>query len=495
MRRLVVALSLLLAVVAGGSAAAATPSFPLTHSADKRYLVDRDGVPFPILGRTAWFITSLRAVDWLAFLDDTAARGYTAIEFHVVNHDRRGNHPPFDGGGNPPFLKRLDGGRWNGSLSYSNIEREAPDFTTPNPAYWDGVDALLAFCQSNGMLAFMFPAYVGYPGTDQGWMAEITANGAARMKTYGAWLAARYRTQANIVWMLGGDNGTFGAAEAAAEAGLLAGLKSVAGQQSTMFSAEWSSDSIAAAHPAYGSAMTLDGAYSWRGDVNSWGRAAYAHEPKRPAFLLEEPYDQEGPDGNGVNPHATQPVRRFQWWGWLSTISGYIAGNGYVWPFTSNWRARLDTPGARDMARLNAFIRSIAWYRLVPSGLAGTRPIVTSGESAIDTGWFDSLTSWAVRTVTGRDPAVSAADYVAAAAAPDGSLMVAYLPPAHAGPITVDMTVMARPARARWLDPTTARLVAIGDGLANAGQRLFTPPGRNGAGAADWVLMLDAAAP
>ena len=72
------------------------------------------------------------AVDYHTFVDDTAARGYNAIEFHVVNHDPRGNRPPFNGNGDPPFLKRLNGTAWNGSLSYGNVTSDAPDLTTPN---------------------------------------------------------------------------------------------------------------------------------------------------------------------------------------------------------------------------------------------------------------------------------------------------------------------------------------------------------------------------
>ena len=34
------------------------------------------------------------------------------------------------------------------------------------------------------------------------------ANGPARMQSYGAWLATRYKNRKNIVWMLGGDMGT-----------------------------------------------------------------------------------------------------------------------------------------------------------------------------------------------------------------------------------------------------------------------------------------------
>jgi uncharacterized protein DUF4038/collagenase-like protein with putative collagen-binding domain len=432
--------------------------------------VDSAGKPWPILGRTAWFITSLAESDWKKFVDDTAAKGFTAIEFHAINHDPRGRHPPFDGGGSVPFTRTLDGAAWTGSLAYSDVGRQAPDFTKPDESYWRRLDALLAYLESRGLVAFMFPAYVGFKGGDQGWMQEMVANGPSRVQAYGAFIANRYRQQKNLVWMAGGDKGEFNAAEAAVESSLLQGMQGVGGQQSLQFSAEWSGDSIATDQPTFGKLMTLNGAYSWEGSVVAQGRRAYAHEPTRPAFLLEEPYDEEGPDGNGVNPSATQPVRKFQWWGWLSTIGGYIAGNGYVWPFKPGWESHLDTRGARDLARLNAFVRSIEWHRLVPSGLGGMK-----------------------RLAGGSPP--GAGDHVAAAATPDGTLLVAYVPPVHWGAVAIDMTALSSPARARWFNPWSGAFTPIGEGLPNDGVRRFTPPGDNGSDWSDWVLVLDAAAP
>src|SRR6185369_3881488 len=89
------ALAVLL-VLASATAAPAAPVFPVRSSANHRYLTDSSGAPFPILGRTAWFVLSLTTDDYRRFIDDTAARGYTAIELHVVNHDPRGNRPPLD---------------------------------------------------------------------------------------------------------------------------------------------------------------------------------------------------------------------------------------------------------------------------------------------------------------------------------------------------------------------------------------------------------------
>ncbi len=447
----------------------ATAVFPVSRSANGRYLQDATGTPFPILGRSAWFITSLTDTEYEAFLDDTAAKGFDVIEFHVINHDPRGNDPPFAGNGALPFLKQLDGSSWSGSLTYSNINTQAPDLTTPNEAYWTHVDALLSYAESKGIVAFMFPAYVGYNGGDQGYMQELVANGPTKVQSYGAWIASRYAARKNVVWMLGGDMGTgtpFSPQQSAVEQALLTGLKSVPGQQSTLFSAEWSSESIATDQVSFGSAMSLNGAYSWSGDVNTQCRRAYSYAPVEPAFLLEEPYDEEGPDGNGVNPSATQPVRRFEWWGWLSGVGGYMAGNGYIWPFNTGWQNHLDTQGARDLSWLNGFIRSVAWQNLVPSGLGGMGTIVTAG-------------------------AGSGTSYVAAAAAPSGSLVVAYVPPDHSGSITVDMTKLSGPVRVRWLNPTTGAFTNVAIGLPNVGTKAFTPPGDNGTGFDDWVLVLD----
>jgi hypothetical protein len=452
-------------------AAKASP-FPIAISASGRFLTARSGAPFPILGRTAWFVISAPETEYRAFIADSVARGYDAIEMHVLNHDPRGHHPPFNGAGVLPFSKRLDGAAWSGALTYQNITSEAPDFSAPNEDYWTFVDAFLAHCESHGILVLFFPAYVGYQGGEQGWMREMAANGAARVRAYGAFVSARYKNQKNLVWMIGGDMGTrpdlFDSAQTAIEQALLDGINSVAGRQSRQMSAEWTSESIATDQTTFGGSMTLNGAYSWTGAVTTQVRRAYAYLPVRPAFLLEEPYDEEGRDGTKVNPSSTQPVRRYQWWGWLGGIAGYVAGNGYVWAFKpGDWQRHLDTQGSRDMAQLNAFIRSIAWYNLVPSGVGGMKTLVVAGASS-----------------------VNAADYVAAAAAPDGTLLIAYVPPSHRGSISIDMTAMSSRARARWFNPTTGAYVSIGT-FPNTRAQGFEPPGDNGSGFADWVLVLD----
>ncbi len=442
--------------------------FPLVTSADRRYLQDQNGQPFPILGRVSFSLASLNVSDYQTYLDDTAAKGFNAIELMLIN--RSGNNAPFDANGQLPFVNLLDGTAWNGSMA-SGVN---PDFTTPNETYWQHIDGILDYARQKGILCFAFPSYAGYNGNlADGWMIPMVANGTTKMTSYGSWIATRYKAYPNIVWLLGGDAGTgdavFTSSELAVEQAMLSGMQSVSGQLSTQFSATWKAPCIYTdqTDPTLKAAGTLQGAYDWP-DPTSQCRRGYAYSPVMPAFLVEEPYDQEGPDGTGVDVFATQPVRRFQWWGWLSSIGGFVCGNGYVYRFVpGDWDTHLNTQGTLDMGRLNAFIKSIPWQTLVPSGLGGMKTLITAG---------------------GNNSGDST--YVAAAADPAGALLVAYVPPAHTGSITVDMTALSGPAQASWYNPTTAAYSLISPSIGNTGTYTFAPPGDNGSGYADWVLVL-----
>lgn len=445
--------------------------FPLSISSDKRYLVDQHQKPFPILGRTAWFIISQSEKGIREFIDNTISHGFNAIEMSVITHWPMGNHAPFNGEGQIPFLKRLNGEDWNGLLTYDTAlkGRDMPDLQTPNQAYWNYVDKLLEYCEGKEIAVLLFPAYVGYVGQEQGWMKELVANGDEKVEAYGKWIATRYKDRKNIIWMLLGDMGKFNGEQKNAEQALINGLKSIKGS-SIQYTAESHSGENAADNIHFGKEMTLNGVYTWSLDipVPFLARKGYSHQPTMPAFLLEEPYDEEGPDGNNYNPNATQPVRRFQWWGWLNTIGGYVAGNGYVWQFVDPiWQQHLNTQGALDMKRLNSFIQSIEWWKLIPSGLGNMKHLV------LDAG-DDTSTM-----------------YVGSAAASDGTLLIAYLPPDRSGSFHVDMTALNKKAYGYWFDPTNGSYLEInGSPLSNRKVYEFIPPGKNAQNEMDWVLLL-----
>jgi hypothetical protein len=445
--------------------------FPLSTHSSGRYLVTANGAPRPSLGRTSWNVVSLSVAARTAFLEDTLARGFNAIELAIPHRDPRSTASPFCGNGSAPFLKLLNGSDWTGSFSYGG---SAPDFTTPNETYWLFADVLIDYCASRGIALHLFPAYVGFDATDQGWMTEMVANGTTKMQTYGAFIANRYRNRGNIVWMMGGDKGTgarpFNGSESAVESSFLTGLRSITGR-STQYSAEWDGPSIATDQVDFGGFTTFNGSYSWQGETATYSRQAWSHSPTLPAFLDEEPYDEEGPDGDSTNPNATQPVRRFNWWGWLNAIGGYCAGNGYIWKVNSGYASHFASQGQVDCMWMNRFIQSCNWWLLVPSGLSGIGTLITANAGNINN-------------------VNNTSDYIASAASPDGSLLVAYLAPGAGNP-TVDMTKMRGTTTARWYNPTTGAYSAIGS-FSNSGTQSFTKPGDNGTGFNDWVLRLDA---
>jgi hypothetical protein len=399
-------------------------------------------------------ITHLSAAEYRAVLDDTATKGFSAIE---VKPPLAPDGYQFDANGNLPFLKRLDGANWTGQvIPYSNVNAQAPDFTTPNEAYWAGVDAFFADAGRRGLLVLYFPAYVGYDHTDW-WMDMMVANGASKMRAYGAWIATRYQHQKNLVWMLGGDKGTggipFNTNELAVETAFINGLKSVA-TDAREYSAEWLRGSITT--DLFASDITVNGTYASAADIINQGARAWAYSPKTPAYAQEYPFEELSGTGN---------VRPLTMWAWLSTIGGYLFGNGIFTDFSSpTYLSHMNTEGTQDAQRLNEFIRTIPWYTLVPNNSA-----VTAGK-----GTTGNLT------------------YVASAASRDGSLFLAYVPPQHTGSITIDMSVMKGTTSVRWWDPTSGSYVSDSSGLSNSGTRTFTPPGNNSAGSSDWLLVLTA---
>jgi len=441
--------------------------FPVRISADKRYLQDQHGKPFPILGCTAWCIISQTENGQQAFIQHTKSFGYNSIEMSVICHWKMENHAPFNGKGDLPFLKKLDGSDWKDSLDYK-AGKNSPDFTTPNEAYWKYVDQLISYCGKNGILIFFFPAYVGYHNSDQGWIEEMVANGPDKIRSYGAWIASRYKNSKNLVWMLLGDDGKFSPEKKEAETALIAGLKSVHAQQSIYYTAESFSGENSADNADFGKEMSLNAVYNWERNIPAQARRAYARTPVMPSFLLEEPYDEEGPDGNNYNPHAVQPVRRFQWWAWLSSIGGYIAGNGYIWPFIDPyWQQHLNSTGAKNMKVLNGFVHSVAWWKLIPSGLNGMQDLVIN--NAADT----------------------TEKYIAAACTKDGNILIAYIPPAHVGTFTINTSVLKSSSTAEWFDPTNGKLISISHPVVPSKKtQEFQTPGKNAAGENDWVLVI-----
>src|SRR5262249_49104347 len=136
----------------------------------------------------------------------------------------------------------------------------------------------------------------------------------------------------------------------------------------------------------------------------------------------------------------------------LCGSTGQMYGNKYTWPFLAGWKDKLDTPGAVQMIHVQALFTPRRWHDLVPDQQHAilTEALGTSAQF----------------------------DYAAAAATPNGRLVIAYIPDHRT--ITINMARLAGPATARWYDPASGKFHDIpGSPLANTGSRKFETPGDN----------------
>ena len=195
--------------------------------------------------------------------------------------------------------------------------------------------------------------------------------------------------------------------------------------------------------------------------------------PPRPAWQQEGIYEQD-PNVPAFTGAAWE-TRRARYW---SVLAGGIAGDGFGSRDAYKWvrfPASLFSPGAEYSTVAFRLFATLPWWRLRPAGTGhgrAGRDLVVSGGGT-----------------PGRP------DFVTAAVVEGGSHLVAYVPPTGAAPrtLTIDLSALSAPARARWYNPASGAWTEIAARLPNAGTREFVTPGDNGTGLGDWVLVLDPA--
>lgn len=423
------------------SALAAAPSFPLKASPDGRYLVDARNRPFFYQADTPWMLFRLGPEEVDEYLNDRRARGFTALQIMLTGFmDMRTRD------GLTPF------GRDN-NLGH------------PNESYFARADAIIKKATDKGFVLAIAPLWSGCCG--EGWTGQfngkwkpLNVNGPSKAREFGRWLGARYAAFPNLIWIMGGDHNPDQSFEVICE--LAAGIHEMAPHQ--LMTVHNAPDNSSAAFYDEMPWLGLDAAYSYRelqGPVyREWSR------PKnvRPILLLESGYEHEANDGRQGTPFR---VRRQVY---AAVLNGALVGTAYghrdIWRFSDQWRTALADPGATQVGLAQRFFSGRPWWKLEPDQGDG---LVAEGRGKVD-----------------------ADDYVSAARAADGTLVIAYLPTAR--PVTVDMARLAGRVKAVWYDPTDGSdRVIDGTPLANHGIRQFTPPGRNAAGESDWVLVLEGA--
>jgi hypothetical protein len=418
----------LLGVVFGTTGSTASGLYPVRVGPDHRHLIDQRGRPYLIQGDAPWsLISGLTQEEAERYLEKRRSQGFNSIIVNLIEHKFRG---PVNRYGEGPFAT-------------------AGDFSTPNEKYFAHADWVIRKAAEKGIQVFLAPIYLGYIGTDEGWVEETLSNGIEKCGNWGRYVGNRYKDFDNIVWLMGGDRNP-GTSLDAVNA-IAAGIKEY--DQRHLFAAHVHPESIAADQYASGGWLDLNSTYTYS-IVHQNLLADYNRLPTRPFFLIESTYE-------GEHNASNVQIRRQAYWAILCGGTGQFMGNRPIWLFDPGWQSAMDATGSQDMTRLNALFSSRAWYQLIPDQ---KHEIVVDG-----LGEFRGL------------------DYLAAARTSDGRTLIAYLPTART--FTVDMTkISGKLAKGWWFNPRTGKSIPAGE-CATKGKKQFTPPADG-----DWVLVLDDAA-
>lgn len=463
-----------------GTIAASDSVFPLAAHASGRYLVDSTGTPWRPHGDSAWaLMMEVDSAGVNTYLDDREARGINLLKLQASIPDEfwtGGSSPASLGAsGALPFLLNVSGTTW--TAVWANHDAA---FDSPNDDYWDWVDEVIRRAAQRGIAIIIDPMYWGFNfGASGGWWQTFAQahNTQSVCFGFGQYLGARWASHKNLILNLGTDMFPTSASESSARARkIIEGLQDAGCTQ--LVTAHYKRSSTSDDYADYADLITFRSVYPGIGSGGShaatYGRAlvAYDQAPTQPMSAVEQIY--EGEPESPSTPRTRQQIRSYSWWPAMCT-AWPVFGNRDVELFRVDWEDFLNSNGMQDFEHLGAFFDAIEWWLLEPRD-----DLVTAGGGGNQT----------PAATPGNNDGTDGLDHVSVAMASDGSVLVAYVPHAHSGAVTLDMSELASAVRARWYDPTNASYTAIANYPAS-GTQAFTTTGNNADGTADWALILD----
>lgn len=422
-----------------------------------RYLVDRLGKPLFWLGDTAWLLSQMTTRDDVElYLKTRARQGFTVIQAGVVMGEER------VGGTLRPNAY--------GDLAFSGGDPARPlltpgdDFRQPGEYdYWDHVDYLVERAAAHRLTLGLLPLFVGYRGDGYKYLTPDNAH------HYGLFLGKRYRDQAHLLWILGGDNTPDTEAKQRVwhelARGITVGTVGTEDYSRTLMTYHINGGNSSSQWFHKAPWLDFNMVQVWGNEKGIYPKLTqdYHLSPVKPTGLGEGSYEN-GPQ-YPTRPIDALKVRKQAYWSYFA--GGYHTyGNTDTWNFSSckpeatqNWREALESPGAASLSVLAKLLISLEWWRLVPD------PSVFAG----------GMGSGETLNVAMRSE--------------KGDRLVIYLASPAAISLHMDRIRTAQKARATWIDPRTgARSAANGKEFPANGTHEFSPP----EGWADAILLLEA---
>ena len=447
------------------AAAAGTQSHPwrLAVSANHRFLQRADGTPFFWLADTGWLLLSkLNRAEAIRYLDDRQAKHFNVIQVMVLH---------------TPEARAANGAAalMDGNPGRPRVTPGADPASAEQYDYWDHLDWVLREAERRGLYLALVPAW--------GSLAKSGALNASTAAAYASFLAHRYRSSPNIVWLVGGDAKGNEHLEVWRAVGrtlraedpehLITFHPFGRMQSSTWFHAEpWLDfNMFQSGHRRYDQDTDSPkrfGEDNWRYVLDD-----YSKDPPKPV-LDGEPSYENIPQGlhDGSQPYWTAAdARRYAYWSVFAGACGHTYGDNAVMQFhaagsgsgdyspRNDWFDAINDPGAGQMKHLAALMRSRPYFERAHLPHAVVAGGGSGHQHVIATGGRDYVM---VYSYTGR-------------------------------PFELRLGIIRGGSlRAWWFSPRDGRAEPVGD-VPNDGVRRFVPPGQPGEGN-DWVLVLDDAA-
>jgi hypothetical protein len=437
----------------------------LKASPDGHFLLQEGGRPFFYLGDTAWeLFHRLNRQEVDRYLKNRAARGFTVIQAVALAE-----------------LNGLNDPNAYGYRPLVNNDPTRPDVKEgPDNDYWDHVDYIVKKANSYGLYIGFLPTWGDKWNKKWGEGPEIfTPENAA---VYGEWLGQRYRAEANLIWILGGDRPVENDRHREILRAMANGLRMGDG-----------GSHLITLHPTGGQGSAeyfpdeawLDFHLRQNGHEDGFNpryqatRADYNRVPAKPV-LDGEPIYEDHPiafDAAKNGHSVAADVRRPLYWDLFSGACGHTYGNHAVWqmwmpgkaPINNplmTWDLAIEQPGAGQMQYARWLLESRPMLSRIPDD---SLIVAAAPETAVPGAGLKRL-------VATRDSA--------------GSYAMIYVPAGRPFRIRLN-SLQGNRIKAWWFNPRNGAASLLAE-FPNQGEREFLcpTPGEN----LDWVLVLDDAA-
>ncbi|MBN1780553.1 glycoside hydrolase family 140 protein [bacterium] len=427
-----------------------------------RFLQHEDGSPFFWQGDTGWLLfQKLDRAQAVDYLENRRLKGFNVIQVMLL-HDL----PQVNVYGDTAMIRHP-------SLS-PHVTPGADSADTLAYDYWDHVDFILHEAADRGIYLAMVPMWGSIVKS-----GKVSVQDAVR---YGRWLAERYRSFPNVIWINGGDvrgdQGTeiwqaLGEVIHESDPGHLMTFHPFGRTQSSMWFhyASWLDfNMFQSGHRRYDQRRDTDDSLRWFGEDN-WKYVLddYLKHPPKPTIDGEPSYENipQGLHDSSEPYWCARDVRRYAYWSVFAGSMGHTYGDNAV--------MQMHRPGDEGDYGVRQF-----WYEAVDD--TGAAQIRYLKKLVLSRPYFERR----------YDPAQMADGqgngYDAVIACRGESYAFFYTYTGQKFDVRLNM-ITGQNLKVWWMNPRTGTVTYCGQ-IKNKGIRTFDPRG-DGKEGNDWVLILD----